>query len=77
MGSVSLIFGAGALPLSGEQGIPELKQRSQALVELPATALVLKPSDVKYEVVRPGTGTEKARSSAQSSCHLGSIACGS
>jgi peptidylprolyl isomerase len=28
----------------------------------PATALVLKPSDVKYEVVRPGTGTEKARS---------------
>ena len=30
------LVGDGALPLSGEQGIPELKQRSQALVELPA-----------------------------------------
>jgi phosphomannomutase len=29
------LVGAGALPLSGDQGIPELKQRSQALAELP------------------------------------------
>jgi phosphomannomutase len=32
------LVGAGALPLSGDQGIPELKQRSQALAELPARA---------------------------------------
>jgi phosphomannomutase len=30
------LVGEGALPLSGDAGIPELKQRSQALVELPA-----------------------------------------
>ena len=30
------LVGAGALPLSGDAGIPELKQRSQALVELPS-----------------------------------------
>ena len=30
------LVGEGALPLSGDQGIPELKQRSQALTELPA-----------------------------------------
>jgi phosphomannomutase len=29
------LVGAGALPLSGDAGIPELKQRSQALAELP------------------------------------------
>jgi phosphomannomutase len=32
------LVGAGALPLSGDQGIPELKQRSQALAELRARA---------------------------------------
>jgi phosphomannomutase len=30
------LVGAGALPLSGDAGIPELKQRAQALAELPA-----------------------------------------
>ena len=30
------LVGEGALPLSGDAGIPELKQRSQALVELPS-----------------------------------------
>ncbi len=32
------LVGAGALPLSGDQGIPELKQRSQALGDLPLAA---------------------------------------
>ena len=32
------LVGEGALPLSGDAGIPELKQRSQALSELPAAA---------------------------------------
>jgi phosphomannomutase len=32
------LVGEGALPLSGDAGIPELKQRSQALTELPAAA---------------------------------------
>jgi phosphomannomutase len=32
------LVGEGALPLSGDQGIPELKQRSQAIAEMPASA---------------------------------------
>ena len=32
------LVGAGAMPLSGDQGIPELRQRAQALAELPAVA---------------------------------------
>ena len=38
------LVGAGALPLSGDAGIPELKQRSQALAELPAAV-----AGVRYE----------------------------
>jgi len=32
------LVGEGALPLSGDQGIPELKQRSQAIAEMPPAA---------------------------------------
>jgi phosphomannomutase len=40
------LVGAGALPLSGDAGIPELKQRSQALAELPA-----KGAGVRHELL--------------------------